>query len=62
MSDAVDDWKRLGRCESSNCPEVSFAGGRVLLRSSHRPAEVVTFTAAEWETLTAAVRDGEFDA
>ncbi|WP_432086752.1 DUF397 domain-containing protein [Streptomyces sp. bgisy095] len=49
--------KRVG-----NCPEVAVnVPGVVALRDSNRPDMVVTYTAAEWADLTAAIKGGEFD-
>jgi hypothetical protein len=36
-------------------------GGEVLIRSSLRPAEVLTLTADEWSTLVKAAARGDFD-
>ncbi|MFJ3901789.1 DUF397 domain-containing protein [Streptomyces sp. NPDC090025] len=46
----------------NNCPEVATnVPGMVALRDSNRPDIVVTYTAAEWADLTAAIKGGEFD-
>ncbi|MGA5217328.1 DUF397 domain-containing protein [Streptomyces cinereoruber] len=45
-----------------NCPEIALnVPGVVALRDSNRPDMVVTYTAAEWADLTAAIKGGEFD-
>ncbi|MER5970048.1 DUF397 domain-containing protein [Streptomyces sp. NPDC002055] len=45
-----------------NCPEVATnVPGIVALRDSKRPDSIVTMTAADWATLTDAVKAGEFD-
>ncbi|GAA4788280.1 hypothetical protein GCM10023329_44310 [Streptomyces sanyensis] len=45
-----------------NCPEVATnVPGVVALRDSNRPDTIVTMTAAEWGTLTDAVKAGEYD-
>lgn len=45
-----------------NCPQVALnVPGTVALRDSERPDTIVTMTAEQWGTLTAAVKAGEFD-
>ncbi|MFI7295327.1 DUF397 domain-containing protein [Streptomyces sp. NPDC050121] len=45
-----------------NCPQVAVnVPGTVALRDSERPDTIVTMTAEQWVTLTAAVKAGEFD-
>lgn len=57
MTDAT--WQRA-KCDSGNCAEVKVEGDRVYLRSSLNH-QLVTFTAAEWNTFRQAIKDGEFD-
>ncbi|MEU4950753.1 DUF397 domain-containing protein [Streptomyces lavendulae] len=46
----------------NNCPEVATnVPGVVALRVSSEPDTIFTMPAADWETLVAAVRAGEFD-
>ncbi|WP_370411616.1 DUF397 domain-containing protein [Streptomyces fradiae] len=46
----------------NNCPEVATnVPGIVALRDSKRPDTIVTMTAADWVTLTDAVKAGEYD-
>ncbi|MBT2493303.1 DUF397 domain-containing protein [Streptomyces sp. ISL-96] len=46
----------------NNCPEVALnRPGVVALRDSQRPDTIVTMTPADWATLTAAIKGGEFD-
>ncbi|MGW3388208.1 DUF397 domain-containing protein [Streptomyces cinereoruber] len=46
----------------NNCPEIATnVPGVVALRDSNRPDIVVTYTAAEWADLSAAIKGGEFD-
>lgn len=45
-----------------NCPEVATnVPGIVALRDSRRPDDVFTMPTADWVTLTAAVKAGEYD-
>ncbi|MFB9514856.1 DUF397 domain-containing protein [Streptomyces purpureus] len=45
-----------------NCPQVALnVPGVVALRDSKRPDTIVTMTPADWATLTAAIKGGEFD-
>jgi len=47
----------------AQCVEVAPAGGGVLVRDSKDPGgPVLSFTAAAWRALTAAVRDGRVPA
>lgn len=46
----------------NNCPEVAMnVPGVVALRDSERPDTIVTMTAADWVTLTDAVKAGQYD-
>ncbi|WP_149180229.1 DUF397 domain-containing protein [Streptomyces sp. TRM49041] len=46
----------------NNCPEVATnVPGVVALRDGNRPDTIVTMTAAEWVSLTDAVKAGEYD-
>jgi hypothetical protein len=55
-------WRKALRCGSGACVEVAKVGESYLVRSSTAPqAGVLSFTAAEWVTFTAGVRDGDFD-
>ncbi|MFF3736057.1 DUF397 domain-containing protein [Streptomyces sp. NPDC002566] len=45
-----------------NCPQVAVnVPGVVALRDSERPDTIVTMTPDQWETLTGAIKAGEFD-
>jgi hypothetical protein len=56
-------WRRSRTCGDTACAEVMFKrdGGEVLIRSSLRPAEVLTLTADEWSTFVKAAARGDFD-
>jgi uncharacterized protein DUF397 len=59
---AKPGWRRAAGCAESACVEVMHDGdGRVLLRSSLRPATVLNFTADEWSVFLSAVTRGDFD-
>lgn len=46
----------------SNCVEIAFVDGFVLLRDSKDPrGPVLTFIPAEWSAFVDGVQDGEFD-
>jgi hypothetical protein len=55
-----DDWRRVSRCQSGECAEVSSRNGEILLRSTRSPADVVRLTRAEWAALTEGIRAGDF--
>ena len=58
-----DTWQKSTASGTSNCVEVSFADGTVLIRhsrSAHGP--VLSFSRPEWEAFLTGVRGGEFDA
>jgi hypothetical protein len=61
-SESAMPWVKSGRCETSSCVEVAFAGDEVLVRSSADVASpTLRFTAAEWRAFVGGVRDGDFD-
>jgi hypothetical protein len=54
-------WRRGSSCASATCVEVAKVDGRFLIRDSKHPdAAVLSFSEAEWEAFTAAVKQGEF--
>lgn len=54
-------FRRPSRCSKGGCAEVALTPeGDVVLRCTRRPGETVTFDAAEWADLRAALVAGEF--
>ncbi|BAL90598.1 hypothetical protein AMIS_53780 [Actinoplanes missouriensis 431] len=47
-------------CADSSCAEVAVQDNDVLLRSSERPAEIITLSASEWSALKESIRRGDF--
>lgn len=58
---SVGIWRRSRRCDSCACVEVAHTGGGFAVRDSTRPDTVLSFSAAEWKTFVAGVRNGDFD-
>lgn len=55
-------WRKSTASGTSNCVEVSFDAGSVLMRHSRSPqGPVLSFSHSEWEAFLAGVRNGEFD-
>jgi hypothetical protein len=55
-------WRTSTRSQDTNCVEVAFVGGEVLLRDTrNRQALTLAVSAAHWRDFVAAVKDGEFD-
>lgn len=63
-------WRRAADCDGGSCVEVTFDhtghpedshGYVVGVRNSTSPADVIWFTADEWEAFCDGVRNAEFD-
>jgi hypothetical protein len=55
-------WRKSTASNPSECAEVAFVHGSVLMRHSQSPSgPVLTFTHGEWAAFLAGVRNGEFD-
>ncbi|WP_129307115.1 DUF397 domain-containing protein [Streptomyces sp. L2] len=52
------DFVKTAACRD---PKATNVPGIVALRDSVRPDIVITYTAAEWADLTAAIKGGEYD-
>ena len=57
----MSEFKRSGRCESSNCVEVSIAADKVVVRNSERPDVTEEFTFQEWNEFIEGVTQGHFN-
>lgn len=53
-------WIGPRKCEAGACGQAARAVDGVLLRSSLRPDETITFTDAEWRSFVRAICDGDF--
>ncbi len=53
-------WRKSSFCQSGECAEVLTEDGEIRLRSTRAPADVVSFTVAEWQALIAGVKADEF--
>jgi hypothetical protein len=54
-------WRRAASCATTSCIEVAKVADRFLIRDSKNPhAGALSFTAAEWEAFTEAVKKDEF--
>jgi hypothetical protein len=56
-----DVWRRSSFCAAGECAEVVRADDKVLVRSSHEPGVVVTYTPEEFRALLRGIQAGEFD-
>ncbi len=55
-------WRKSTASNPSECAEVAFVHGSVLMRHSQSPSgPMLAFTHAEWSAFVAGVRNGEFD-
>ena len=54
-------WRRSTHCSFGDCIEVRHAGGRVELRDSNRPGQIVWCREHDWAAFVAGVKNGEFD-
>lgn len=53
-------WRRPSYCHGGECAEIARLDGRIALRSSIAPDDVVHYTNEEWRALAQAIRAGEF--
>ena len=54
-------WRRAASCGNTTCIEVAKVADRFLIRDSKNPgAGTLSFTTAEWEAFTEAVKRDEF--
>jgi Domain of unknown function (DUF397) len=54
-------WTRSSSCGGGNCVEVAEVSGRILIRDAKNPdAGMLSFTSAEWDAFTRAVKRDEF--
>ncbi len=62
MTDDSLAWARPARCNATTeCAEVAVDGDEVAIRSSREPGIVIRYTRDEFRSLSAAIKDGEFD-
>lgn len=50
------NWKRSTRCDSSHCVEVA-ATDVVRMRSTEKPEDVITVSAAVWRTFIKSIKE-----
>jgi hypothetical protein len=58
------NWRKSSRCDSATCVEVGVAdrGKIVAVRDSKQTSgPILRFTADEWSSFVAGVREGDFD-
>jgi hypothetical protein len=54
-------WQRGSGCGNGTCVEVAKVDDRFLIRDSKHPdAAVLSFSEAEWDAFTFAIKQGEF--
>jgi hypothetical protein len=55
-------WRTSSRSQDTNCVEVAFIGGEVLIRDTkNRDGAILSVAARDWEVFVTAVKGGEFD-
>jgi Domain of unknown function (DUF397) len=54
-------WRKSSHSGEGNCVEVALIQGRVAVRDSKDPGQVLTFSPQEWTDLLARSRAGELD-
>jgi hypothetical protein len=55
-------WRTSARSQDTNCVEVAYINGRILVRDSrNRDGTVLAVAAPDWDAFVAAVKEGEFD-
>jgi len=58
-SDGIE-WRHSSSCNGGTCVEVASLDGRIGVRDSESPANVITFSASSWRDFLAGVENGEF--
>jgi Domain of unknown function (DUF397) len=54
-------WRKSSRCGSNTCVEVAKVGDAYLMRDSKNPDDApLSFTADEWHSFVAGIKDGDF--
>lgn len=55
-------WRTSTRSQDTNCVEVAFTGGEVLIRDTkNRDGAILSVASRDWKAFVAAVKGGEFD-
>jgi hypothetical protein len=54
-------WRKSTRCDSGDCLELTTTETGVAIRDSKHPAEVLSFSSAEWADFLTGVKAGEFN-
>jgi uncharacterized protein DUF397 len=55
-------WRTSTRSQDTNCVEVAYRGGEVLVRDTkNREAALVSVTPEGWRSFVAGIKAGEFD-
>ena len=55
-------WRRSSFCSNGACVEVAFVDGNIAVRDSKdSTGSVQLYTADEWQSFVAGVKNGEFD-
>ena len=52
-------WARSSSCPGGECVEVTSIAGRVAVRASGRPGNIITFPASRWQDFVNGVKNGE---
>jgi uncharacterized protein DUF397 len=56
------EWRTSARSQDTNCVEVAYADGEVLVRDTkNREGPTLCVAVPDWLDFIAAVKDGEFD-
>jgi len=56
------EWRTSTRSQDTNCVEVAFVDGEVLVRDTkNRHSPALAIPPEEWKEFVAGVKDGEFD-
>lgn len=55
-------WRTSTRSQDTNCVEVAYAGGEVLVRDTkNRDGAILSVAPQDWLDFISAIKDGEFD-
>jgi hypothetical protein len=53
-------WRRSSSCPGGECVEVAPIAGRVAVRASGHPGNIIMFPASHWQDFVAGVKHGDF--
>ena len=54
------EWRHSSSCQGGACVEVASLDGRIAVRDSECPENVIIFSASSWRDFVAGVENGEF--